>query len=387
MKRRRRYVFLLAFLAVTVSAVQFAFNPLGLGPEPERFLTSEFFENPLRSTDGVSLLVDGDEAFEAISRVIDDATTSIHVQTFIWKDDTIGARVATSLKAAAARGVSVTVSKDVLGTVFEVFDMLSGRTSPVYTRAGLRGQDNVDVRTDIFAEGDHSKYFIVDGEETIFGGMNIADEYHTDWHDYMVWIQDDRFARAFEARVLRGEPWPVAAPVVLAVNDAVATEIRTAMVEILDHATETIVLEHAYFSDDAVIDAVVRAAKRGVDVDVILPKEPDTHVYANRVTINRLLELGAGTSLRVLLYPRMMHSKVILVDGVVAAVGSANLTPRSMVTTKEITLFMSGTRNTGFVRELSRNLAADVAVSEPVERPFALSWRDEILAVAGKYVW
>ena len=83
----------------------------------------------------------------------------------------------------------------------------------------------------------------------------------------------------------------------------------------------------------------------------------------------------------------MMHSKVILVDGVIAAVGSANLTPRSMVTTKEITLFMSGTRNTGFVRELSRNLAADVAASELVEQPFVLSWSDEILAIAVKYVW
>jgi cardiolipin synthase len=377
----------LAFLTIAVSLVQFAFNPLGLGPEPERVLTPEFFANPLKSSNDVELLIDGGDAFDAILAVIDDADISIYVQTFIWKDDAIGIQVATHLKQAAARGVRVTVSKDVLGTVFELFDMLSGRTSPVYTKSGLRGYDNVDVRTDLFAENDHSKYFIVDGKETIFGGMNIADEYHSEWHDYMIRIRNDRFARAFEARVLDGEPWPVEAPVVLAVNDRIATEIRTALIEIVDHARESIVLEHAYFSDDKIIAAIGRAAERGVAVTVILAKEPDTHVYANWVTINRLLEIGADTSLQVFLYPRMMHSKVIVVDGVVAAVGSANLTPRSMVTTKEITLFVSGTPDTEFIRELSEQLASDIAESELVDSPFTLGWTEKVQAIVGKYVW
>jgi cardiolipin synthase len=386
-KKRARYVIFFLFLAILLSVIEFAFNPLGLGPEPDQVLTPDFFASPLQDSNDLELLVDGQEAFDAILRVIDSANTAIHVQTYIWKDDAIGGQVAASLKKAADRGVQVTISKDVLGTVFEVFDMLAGRPSPVYTRSGLRGYDNITVRTDIFEENDHSKYFVVDGQTTIFGGMNIADEYHTEWHDYMVWIRHQRFTQAFEARVLRGEPWPVKAPVVLAVNDPEATEIRTALIEMLDHAKEKIIIEHAYFSDDQVIDAVGRAARRGVEVDLILPKEPDTHIYANRATINQLLEMGAETSLRVFLYPRMTHAKVMLVDWVIAAVGSANLTPRSMLTSKEITLFLSGTETVSFIRELGERLATDIAESQRIETPYALSWIEKVQAVVGKYVW
>lgn len=77
---RGRYVFALATPALLASAVQFAFNPIGLGPEPERVLTDDFYANPLRSSADVELLVDGEEAFDAILGAINAATGSIYVQ-------------------------------------------------------------------------------------------------------------------------------------------------------------------------------------------------------------------------------------------------------------------------------------------------------------------
>ena len=68
-------------------------------------------------------------------------------------------------------------------------------------------------------------------------------------------------------------------------------------------------------------------------------------------------------------------------------IGSANLTPRSMLTSKEITLFLNGTETVSFIRELRERLAADIAESERVETPYALSWFENIQAVFGKYVW
>jgi cardiolipin synthase len=172
----------------------------------------------------------------------------------------------------------------------------------------------------------------------------------------------------------------------VAVNDRNQTEIRRATLEMLDHAKTSVIIEHAYFSDDQVIEAVIRAAKRGIDVDVVLPKEPDTHIYANLATINRLLESGAD-SMRILLYPRMTHAKVILVDGTIAAVGSANLTPRSMRTSMEVTLFVNGAPDTRFIQELREQLEADIAECELVSGPFELSLWGKIKAVVGKYVW
>ena len=282
------------------------------------------------------------------------------MQTYIWKDDDIGSQIVNKLKAAADRGVQVTVRKDLLGTVFELGDMLKGRPSPVFTKAGLRGYDNIEVDTAVFSDTDHSKYFIVDNRVVIFVGLNIADEYHTS---------------------------PNPSPVVMTVNDRNTTEIRTALIEMIDNAKERVIVEHAYFSDDKVIEATKRAAARGVGVDVVLPKTPDTHLYANLVTINKLLEAGPKNVPRIFLYPQMSHAKVLLADGVIASVGSANLTPRSMLTSREITLFAHGRRDERFIRELRHQLEADIALSEQVLKPFELSFTDKIKAVVGKYVW
>ena len=365
----------------------FVFNPLGLGPEPETVLSSEFFTNPAQDLSELELLVDGKEAFNEIFEAIDSAESSVYIQTYIWKDDGTGQSVVAMLKAAADRGVGVTVSKDMLGTFFELGDMLKGKPSPVFTQAGLKGYKNIQVDTDLMADTDHSKYYIFDDRNVIFGGMNIADEYHMQWHDYMVLLRGKKWTRAFTNKVLNHLSWPPYSPLVLTVNNNKETEIRTATIEIIENATKSVVMEHAYFSDDKVIEAVKKAAARGVRVEVILPKTPDTHLYANMVTINRLLDSESGKAPRVFLYPHMSHAKVIMTDGQIVAVGSANLTPRSMLTSKEITLFVHGVAASRFISELREQLEADIAVSEEVLQPFKLGPLDKIKAAVGKYVW
>ena len=374
-------------MAVLVAAIQFFFNPMGLGPEPATVLSHDFFARPAQDPSGLELLVDGREAFNKILGAIDTATSSIYIQTYIWEDDSTGKRVVTGLKAATGRGVRVTVSKDIVGTVFELGNILKGKPSPVFTKAGLKAHDNIKVRLDLFADTDHSKYFIVDDQLIIFGGMNIADEYRDQWHDYMASIDSSTWARAFRDKVLKGTPWPNQSPFVVAINDRNATEIRTALIEIIDHAAESIIIEHAYFSDDHVIAAVKRAAERNVKVIIILPKEADTHQYANMVTINRLLESGAEKGVSIYLFPKMSHAKVALADETIAVIGSANLTPRSMLTSREVALFIHGSNDDPFIKKLHDQLLADIAESEPVLHPFRISFIDRVKAVVGKYVW
>jgi len=378
---------ILALLLMAALLFFFVFNPLGLGPEPAAVLSPEFFANPAQDLSELELLVDGKEAFNEIFAAIDSAESSVYIQTYIWKDDGTGQAVVAKLKAAADRGVRVTVSKDMLGTFFELGDMLRGKPSPVFTRTGLKGHQNIAVDTDLSADTDHSKYFIFDERSVIFGGMNIADEYHLQWHDYMVLLGGKAWTDAFTNKVLKQVPWPRSSALVLTVNNSKATEIRTATLEIIDNATESVVIEHAYFSDDKVIEAVKRAAARGVRVEVILPKIPDTHLYANLATINRLLDSESGKVPRILLYPHMSHAKVIMTDGRIVAIGSANLTPRSMLTSKEITLFVHGASTAPFLRKLRVQLEADMAVSEEVVKPFELGPLEKVKALVGKYVW
>lgn len=78
------------FIVILVAAVQFFFNPLGLGPEPETVLSSEFFAKPAQDLAGLELLIEGRDAFNRILGAVDSAASSIYIQTYIWKDDTIG---------------------------------------------------------------------------------------------------------------------------------------------------------------------------------------------------------------------------------------------------------------------------------------------------------
>lgn len=374
-------------LVILTAAVIFVFNPLGLGPEPETVLSHSFFDTSARDLSQFELLVDGKEAFHEILDAIDGARFSIFVQIFIWKDDAIGRRIVSGLKSAADRGVKVTVRKDVLGTFFEFGDMVKGKMSPVFTQAGLRGYKNIDVDVDVFSDTDHSKYFIVDDCLTIFGGMNIGKEYSSQWHDYMVLIRSKQWTTSFKDVVMKSFPWPNPSPFVVAVNDRRATEIRTALIQMIDNASESLIIEHAYFSDGKVIDAVRRAVQRGITVQIILPKKTDTHGYANMATINRLLDSGSETNPSVFLYPHMSHAKVVLTDGAIAAVGSANLTPRSMRTSREVTLFVHGSRDDPFLKKLRQRLHADIGKSERVKAPFKLNFTRRVKAVVGKYVW
>lgn len=389
MKRQHRIIFLISgsIIVLPAGTISFVFNPLGLGPEPDIVLTHDFFTKPAKDLSELELLVDGESAFGKVLSAIDAAQNSVYIQTYIWKDDQIGRSMVKKLKAAADRGVVVTIRKDILGTVFELGDMLNGKPSPVFTSKGLKGYKNINVATEIFSDTDHSKYFIVDRQVVIFGGMNMAAEYHKKWHDYMAAIRSKRWSEAFEQKALRRVAWPTASPFIVAVNDRSATEIRTALIQIIDHTAKHVIIEHAYFSDDKIIAAVYRAAVRGVQVDVILPRQADTHLYANLVTNNRLLETSSQNPPRIFLFPRMSHAKVFLTDGVIAAIGSANLTPRSMLTSKELTVFIHGAKNDAFISALRSQLKADISKCEQVRLPFELSFSEKIKAIAGKYIW
>jgi cardiolipin synthase len=155
----------------------------------------------------------------------------------------------------------------------------------------------------------------------------------------------------------------------------------------IDHAKERVVVQHAYFSDSIILQALLSAAERGVHIDVILPANPDTHGAANKVTINHLLASKHRDRIRVFLYPVMSHAKVLLVDGQMAGVGSANLTPRSMLTAKELTVFVHANPDEPFLQRLREQIDADLAKSTEVRESFQLTIKDRINALVGKYVW
>jgi cardiolipin synthase len=103
-------------------------------------------------------------------------------------------------------------------------------------------------------------------------------------------------------------------------------------------AQRYIYLENAYFADDALLYELCRARKRGVDVRVIMPEEPNHKLmrHSNKVAARTLLEHGV----RVYKYPGMSHIKAAVFDGW-ACVGTANYDKLSLLVNREITLAFS----------------------------------------------
>ncbi len=357
------------------------FSPFGLGPVTASLLPEKFFTEPTTS-DELTLLVEGEEAFDEILRQLGKAKKSIFVQTFIFRGDNIGRLVANELVKAGRRGVHVTVRKDVAGFFFELRDTISGRRSPVFPGGILSGEPGIDVVVDIFRATDHSKYFIIDNRLVLFGGMNIGDEYHLNWLDYMVKLDSD-WSTAFGAVMSEGKDWPTTAPFILATNSREKCEIKRGILEVIESSKKSALLLHAYFSDDDIILALTEAKKRGVDVDVIMPRDPGTHFFANRVTINRLLL----AKVNVFLYPKMSHAKVALIDGKISVTGSANLTHRSMRRSIEVSLFHHGRKDDPFTVSLHESLHKVKHESQQVSDPFALGWHEKVAAIVGKYTW
>lgn len=376
---------LAAFLILVVLATLFSFifSPLGLGPVPPALLPKRFFLKPSDDKGSLSLLDGGKAAFAEILKETKEADRSVALQIFIFKDDKIGVKVSDTLIAAAERGVKVSVSKDAVGTFFELGETLSGRPSPVFGSGRLAAHPDVMVNTSLFRPTDHSKYYIFDNSRVIFGGMNIADEYHKQWRDYMVKISSPDWAPAFAAKALEGAAWPEDAPFYLGSNSKKACEIKRGLLEVINNAKDKIILLHAYFSDRDIINSLVDAGKRGLDVGVILPRHPGTHHFANLQAANFLLKGGVT----VYHYPEMSHAKVALADDAIAVIGSANLTHRSLRRSVEMSIFFHGGPENRFIKDLSSSVEKARVNSEKIEEPFSLSIIGRIKALGGKYTW
>ena len=109
---------------------------------------------------------------------------------------------------------------------------------------------------------------------------------------------------------------------------------------LIEAAQQSITVEMAYFTDRRFTAALARAVQRGVRVKLVTASEADVLSNMNRVTCNALMRLtGAPDHLQIVLVPRMVHSKVVVIDHRWADVGSANFTSLSHGVYDEINLY------------------------------------------------
>jgi cardiolipin synthase len=315
----------------------------------------------------VRLWIDGEDAFARLGYLIGRSRATIVVQMFIWKDDDTGRLVARWLLEAADRGVSVDIAKEAVGDFFESDkDFLGTKTSNDALWKAFWNHPNIRVSHD--TNHDHAKVYVFDGQTVVLTGMNIADEYRFAWHDVAVEFHGTQFVEEFLAR----KPGAADDPIRIVTNTEERKEIRPMVVSLLRGAREHVVLEHAYVSDPDVVDELIELTKRGVALTVIIPRMVDLHQQANMQTVGRLITEAGRFSTRILLYPEPSHSKILLVDGNTAFLGSANLYKGSLDHMGEVNVLIRGRfRVLWRLREMLRQ---DILRSEAVSSPPQLRW-------------
>jgi cardiolipin synthase A/B len=334
--------------------------------EMERMLCS-FGAPPMREGNHVALLVTGEAAYAAILAAIDGATRRIEIATLILSGDEVGSAVVEHLVAKAKAGVEVRVLVDAL------FAFESSRAKlAALTRAGgkvawfmpllhvpFRGHANLRL---------HRKMVLVDDRLAVVGGMNLAREYMGPtplpgrWVDLSMTVtgpavddlaavfrSDWAFASGERLGVLpAGEgsaaPRPAddgageALQVVASGPDASSDRIYDALLTGIFRAEKRLYVATPYFiPDDALDRALTLAARRGVDVRVLVPAQSN-HRLADVAGASHL-RLLADAGAKVQLYlPGMLHAKVVILDDDLALVGSANMDMRSLFLDYEVAL-------------------------------------------------
>lgn len=325
----------------------------------------------------VRLWVDGREAFRRIEKLIHRARHTIVIQMFIWVDDATGRRIASALIDAADRGVQVDIAKDAVGDFFEVAgDFLGTRHSR--HACWQRFWSHPRIRVSYGTQRDHAKVYVIDDQILLLTGMNVADEYESVYHDYLVELRGRRFVEQFLMRRAQHNP---SDGVELVMNTEEERRIRPVLMGLLEGAHTSIVVEHGYLSDAGIVAALGGALRRGVRVTVILPASSDFHYYANMSSVGRLLSEGRGRMLRAFLFRGRIHGKVILVDHVIAFLGSANLLPSSLDDMGEVNVLVRGKHR--FLWKLRETLREDILRSHALTALPPLLWLTRWMAWLG----
>jgi cardiolipin synthase A/B len=317
---------------------------------------------PAAAYQRLSIHRDGAEARRAALDVIESARATLDVCTFILARDAVGDEIAAALCRKAEGGVRVRLLIDGIGAwLGRRHDLRNLRGSGVEVvtfvppfRAILRGRANLR---------NHRKMIVADTERLWCGGRNFAVEYFEGdperrkgaWHDLSFDVAGEiaeRAADQFEqdwAYGTRQEPParrpPSAYPrpprdaslaqLVPSGPEQADDTVQTLLVAGCFRAERRVLVVTPYFIPDAtLLMALSLAARRGVVVDIVLPRRSNHHLAD--VARHRPLRQLAAAGARLWFTPFMLHAKVVVVDQQLALAGSANLDLRSLFLNYEL---------------------------------------------------
>ncbi|GIM54146.1 cardiolipin synthase [Capnocytophaga cynodegmi] len=319
-----------------------------------RFLsqTEQTFVAPNSS---IEILNNGENLFPVLLREMRNAKSHIHIEYYIYENDTVGNQVKEILIEKARQGVEVRFIYDDFGSrsirknIVKELEENGVQVFPFHKINFIYFANRINYRN-------HRKIVVIDGKTSFVGGINVSDKYINSaenelyWRDthlmikgvtslslQMVFLSDWNFCSNENITIqptyfptdFSNLPKDYYAQIAYSGPDSDLPTILYTTIQAIYSAKEEILLTTPYYIPDTSLqEALIIASLSGISVKLLLPKESDSFLV--NITSQSFLEELLRAGVKIYLYKKgFVHSKTFVIDGKWASVGTANLDARS----------------------------------------------------------
>lgn len=349
-------------------------------------------KSPLTAGNAVKLLINGENKFPEVLSALETAKHHIHIEYYIYENDTIGREIEEILIRKASEGVEVRFIYDDYGS-----RSIRKTLVPRLLAGGVKAFSFHKIIFIAFANRlnyrNHRKIIIIDGVTGFVGGINVSDRYinrsqkllphkQTFWRDTHIRI-DGVGVQYLQSLFIAD--WNFCAPEELEPNefyfpkrssvpdfgkkvvqiaasgpDCDVPTILYSLLQVINGAKEEILISTPYFiPGDSIISALCVSALGGLKVKLLVPYDSDS-VFVNAAAKSYYGEL-LRAGVEIYLYNHgFMHAKTMIADRKISVVGTANLDHRSFDLNFEVNAIIYDEE---FSKELSDKFHEDLANS------------------------
>jgi cardiolipin synthase len=359
-------------------------RPQTYGSDVEQVLVSA--GNPAsHKGNKIEALHSGEEAYNALLRLISEARHSVSINTFIFGRDEVALSIRDILCKRALEGIEVRLLLDGLGSFWTYFTWMrplrkSGAKVALFLPMfPYRRKWSANLRN-------HRKIWICDNRKVILGGRNLAAEYlgpknsNEPWADFNICLEGPSTRDLIK---VFNYDWAYATGEELTLPDTPDTQfsdnvsvqvvasgpdtdgnslLQGVLCGILEAKWRVWIVTPYFVPDDVIVHALTLAAHLGRDIKILVPKKSN-HPVTDLVRSSYLRELSKAGVKCFAYEPTMMHTKLILIDDKISIVGSANLDLRSLYVNYEIASFIY---NENFSNQISIHIQGLLGKSVPM---------------------
>lgn len=324
-------------------------------PGQQRLLqmSQRLARTPFSMATNTRVLTNGEETFSTLLRELKKAKHHIHMEYYIYRADDIGREIQKTLIEKARAGVEVRFMFDAVGSIGLPKTFINElRNAGV--KVGIFGEVRFLALSSRVNYRNHRKIVVIDGNTGFIGGLNVGDEYLSRNKTYGFWRDTHMLVKGEAVRSLQIiflQDWQYvtgekimdlvylspdleqdcsgAVQIVPSGPDNESRTLKNIFFAMITSAKRSVWLATPYFiPDEDILTALRVAGLSGIDVRILFPAKPDKRLpfLASHSYFSSLLEVGV----KIYEYEKgFLHSKLLIVDGEVATVGTANMDMRS----------------------------------------------------------